>query len=162
MNKCNCCNSPYFTHCLCDWDQDIKTKWYSCKWYAWAVWVLVHLFPVKMYKVKGHFIAITWFPWTIGITKHFQELMYFEQVETINHERIHHAQMLEWVFVAIPLLFFVPWYWSLLALFGQPIFYGINLLIRVPRYTKVEREAYNNEHDAYYLKKRVPFLYLFK
>lgn len=93
--------------------------------------------------------------------------------DTIRHERIHGRQQVEMLLVGIVIaavlaLCGVGW-WSLLAL---PLFfwcYGLEWLLALVRYgdsrlayraISFEQEAYANELDADYLKKRKPFAWL--
>lgn len=93
--------------------------------------------------------------------------------DVIRHERIHGRQQVELlavgaVLAAVLALCGAGW-WSLLAL---PLFlwlYGLEYLVRLCQYRNghaayraisFEREAYNNELDDDYLKKRKPFAWI--
>lgn len=62
--------------------------------------------------------------------------------QTINHEKIHTAQMKEMLYVFFYLWYVIEW---LIRLFMKGNAY---------RNISFEKEAYMNEHDLYYLKSR--------
>ncbi len=95
---------------------------------------------ISKYLIPKGFIGLTFFPFII--LKHKSEML--DEV-ILNHEKIHIRQQLE--------LFIVPFF----------IWYGLEYVYRFVQYRDkykayrnicFEREAYNNEKDLYYLKKR--------
>ena len=71
---------------------------------------------------------------------------------TVNHERIHHAQQIELLFIP-----FIIWYY---------LEYGYHYLRTLDadqayRSIRFERECFRNEKDLNYLSKRRPYNYLF-
>jgi hypothetical protein len=86
-------------------------------------------------------IGITLCPFGI-----YLKLEYITRVETINHEKIHWKQQLEML-----VIFFYLWYlieWGV-RLFTNPK--------NAYRSISFEREAYANDDNLEYLKKRKPF-----
>ena len=68
---------------------------------------------------------------------------------TINHERIHTAQMKELLYVFFYLFYLLEWLIKLFR-YGKRSYYNISF----------EREAYSNEYDASYLRKRKRYSFL--
>ena len=66
----------------------------------------------------------------------------------INHERIHTAQMREMLFVPFYILYVLEWLFRLVEYRNQRQAY-LNI--------SFEREAYANDHDLSYLRRRKPF-----
>jgi hypothetical protein len=64
---------------------------------------------------------------------------------TINHESIHTAQIREWAFVPFYLIYIIEWLWRWIQYRDWiTAYYNISF----------EREAYANQTDLSYLKKR--------
>lgn len=79
----------------------------------------------------------------------FVRKLYVSRVNkrVINHERIHTAQMVETLFVFFYLLYLLEWiYWLIRRLFDR----SINPYLSI----SFEREAYSNDTDTSYLKRR--------
>lgn len=70
---------------------------------------------------------------------------------TINHERIHTAQMKELLYIFFYLLYVIEWLIRLIQFRNSYMAY---------RNTSFEREAYQNQEDLYYLKSRKFFSFL--
>ncbi len=68
--------------------------------------------------------------------------------ETLNHERIHTAQMREWLYIPFYLFYFVEWVINLLKT-GD--------LYRAYRDISFEKEAYTHQSDKTYLGQRKLF-----
>ncbi|MBD5329163.1 MAG: hypothetical protein HDS03_04665 [Bacteroides sp.] len=68
--------------------------------------------------------------------------------ETINHERIHTAQMRELLYIPFYLLYIIEWLFRLLQ---------HRNLYRAYRTISFEREAYSHESDLSYLSRRRRF-----
>ena len=64
----------------------------------------------------------------------------------INHESIHTAQMRELLYIPFYLIYLLEWLYRLIVGKGKAY-----------RRLSFEREAYDNEHDLTYLKRRKPF-----
>ena len=67
---------------------------------------------------------------------------------TVNHERIHTAQMRELLYIPFYLIYILEWLWRLLRLRNPYNAY---------RAISFEKEAYDNENDLRYLAARRPF-----
>lgn len=98
---------------------------------------------IKIYCLKGKYSGIALWP--------FMLLKKGASDTTVNHELIHFAQQKE--------LLIFPFY----------LIYVINYIVNLIRYGNhnmayrmivFEREAYENQHDKYYLKFRKHFAYL--
>lgn len=70
---------------------------------------------------------------------------------TINHERIHTAQMKELLYIPFYLFYVIEWLIRLIQFRNTYMAY---------RNTSFEREAYQNQEDLYYLKGRTFFSFL--
>lgn len=74
----------------------------------------------------------------------------------INHEQIHYKQQKEMLYILFYIIYLLEWFIRMLILKDSHDAY-LNI--------SFEREAYNNEHNPNYLKKRKPyswFCYIFK
>jgi hypothetical protein len=82
----------------------------------------------------------------------FVRKLYLSRVSSrvVNHERIHTAQMVETLFIFFYLLYSLEWlYWLIRRLFDRTI--------NPYRSISFEREAYANDMDFTYLKRRKLF-----
>ena len=89
---------------------------------------------------------------------------------TLNHEKIHTAQIAEVMIASVPFalllwLFTNVWLGLLLFIASYYLWYVIEWLIRLPkgnayRNISFEREAYDNQYDLNYLKSRKRFAFL--
>lgn len=89
---------------------------------------------------------------------------------TINHEKIHTAQIKEVMMASVPFalllwLFTNVWLGLLLVIASYYLWYVIEWLIRLPkgnayRNISFEREAYDNDENLSYLKNRKRFNFL--
>lgn len=84
---------------------------------------------------------------------------------TINHESIHSRQFVELMVLFAVATVFIRWWLPVFAPFAFYVWYVIEWLIRLPsgdayRNISFEREAYANEYDSEYLKKRGFFAFL--
>lgn len=103
------------------------------------------MLPVKIYTRKRIFnyytgLSFSVFIWICKLTK--------DEVQLVRHEKIHFLQQVEMLFI---------FHWLFYALFylisrarGQGHYVAY-------RYNPFEMEAYSNEHDVEYLKKRKVF-----
>lgn len=81
---------------------------------------------------------------------------------TINHEAIHSKQFIELTTLAAVVLVIIQWWFIFFAPFAFYVWYLIEWLIRLPkgnayRRLSFEREAYTNQSNMEYLKKRKAF-----
>jgi len=86
-------------------------------------------------------------------------------VHKMNHERIHLRQQIE-VFLAYLLacsllaLFIPHWIWFLVPFVGYYWVYSVMFFFKGYRNNPMEKEAYDNEKDMFYLRKRKHFAWL--
>ena len=84
---------------------------------------------------------------------------------TLNHEAIHSRQFVELMVLFAVATVFIRWWLPVFAPFAFYAWYIVEWLIRLPkgnayRNISFEREAYANEYDSEYLKKRGFFAFL--
>lgn len=106
------------------------------------------MLPVKIYTQKRIFnyytgLSFFIFIWISRVTK--------DEVKLVRHEKIHFLQQIEMLFVFHWLLYGLFYLITISKGYGHFLAY---------RYNPFEIEAYNNEHDVDYLRKRKPFAWL--
>ncbi|MDD3064474.1 MAG: hypothetical protein PHX50_16920 [Massilibacteroides sp.] len=84
---------------------------------------------------------------------------------TLNHESIHSRQFVELMVLFAVATVFIRWWLPVFAPFAFYVWYVVEWLVRLPsgdayRNISFEREAYANEYDSEYLKKREFFAFL--
>ncbi len=103
------------------------------------------MLPLKIYTRKRIFnyytgLSFFIFIWICRKTK--------DEVKLVRHEKIHFLQQLELLFI---------FHWILYAYFYLLSRYRGHGHYHAYRYNPFELEAYSNEHDVDYLRKRRPF-----
>lgn len=89
---------------------------------------------INKYIPFGNFLAVNLF----GVLFAKREV----DVYTINHEKIHTAQMKDLLYIPFYILYGLEWLWKL-CLYGDGL--------KAYRNISYEREAYENERDLAYL-----------
>jgi hypothetical protein len=106
------------------------------------------MIPFKIYtrrRIFNYYTGLSFFIF-IWISKHTKD-----EAKLVRHEKIHFLQQIEMLFVFHWLLYAFFYIWSRTKGHGHFIAY---------RYNPFELEAYNNEHDTDYLKKRRSFAWV--
>jgi hypothetical protein len=106
------------------------------------------MLPVKIYTRKRIFnyytgLSFFIFIWISKLTK--------DEIRLVRHEKIHFLQQLEMLFV---------FHWIAYAFFYLVSRYKGQGHYVAYRYNPFEIEAFDNEHDINYLKKRKPFAWI--
>src|SRR5687768_2563199 len=106
------------------------------------------MLPFKIYTSKrifNYYTGLSFFIF-IWISKHTKD-----EVRLVRHEKIHFLQQIEMLFVFHWICYAFFYLWSRTKGHGHYVAY---------RYNPFELEAYNNEHDADYLRTRKSFAWI--
>lgn len=104
-------------------------------------WMKTKVIATKLVP-EGRFVAITLFGLVFCRDKsHINRYI-------LNHELIHCCQQLEWLYLPFFVLYLAEWLWHMIRLRSWDAAY---------RAISFEREAYANDHDLNYLRRRCLF-----